>query len=77
MIFYNYDGSVIEMMSLQAYSDYLECLSFNALCKIFRYLYTTCYDYDFLADLSIRQLREKILEYYTYGKEELFFTCLD
>ena len=72
MIFYNYDGSTIDMMSLQAYSVYLESLSFNALCRIFRYLYTTCYDYDFLADLSIRQLREKILEYYSYDKEDFF-----
>ena len=72
MIFYNYDGSVIDMMSLQAYSDYLECLSFNALCKIFRYLYKDYDDYDFLADLSIRQLRKKILEYYSYGDKEFF-----
>lgn len=72
MIFFNYDGSVIEMMSLQAYSDYLKILSFNALCKIFRMLYPSYDDYDFLADLSIRQLRRKILEYYFYEDKEFF-----
>lgn len=72
MIFYNYDGSVIDMMSLQAYSDYLKTLSFIALCKIFRNLYRDYDDYDFLADLSIRQLRKKILEYYFYDDEEFF-----
>ncbi len=72
MIFYNYDGSVIDMMSLQAYSDYLTTLSFTALCKIFTYLYKGYDDYDFLADLSIRHLRKKILEYYSYDTEEFF-----
>lgn len=72
MIFYNYDGSVIDMMSLQAYSDYLKTLSFTALCRVFRNLYKKYDNYDFLADLSIRQLRAKILEYYSYDVEEFF-----
>lgn len=67
MIFYNYNGEIIEMMSLQAYTEYLNCLSFNNLFKILKILFPCISDN--YAYASFNQIRDKILSYYDYKKE--------
>lgn len=67
MVFYNYNGEIIELMSLQAYTEYLNGLSFNNLFKILKILFPRVADNYVYA--SFNQIRDKILSYYDYKKE--------